>query len=50
MNIGGSFSFKVNRSGVEVMFLVFTQVAFWTSKRLYFFISSLPESSKSGML
>ena len=49
-NIGGYFSLKVSRSGVEVMFLVFIQVAFCTSERLYSFISSLPYSSISGML
>ena len=50
MNLGGSFSLEVSRSGVEEMFLVVIQVAFFTSRRLYSFFSSMPYFSISGML
>ena len=30
MSLGGSFSFKVSRSGVEVMFFVFIHVVFFS--------------------
>ena len=50
MNLGGSFSLKVSKNGVEEMFLVGIQVAFFTSRRLYSFFSSFPYSSISGML
>ena len=39
MSLGGSFSLQVSRSGLEVMFLVFIQVAICTSKRLYGFLA-----------
>ena len=41
MNNGGYFSLKVSKSGVNVLILVFIQVAFCTSQRLYSFFSSL---------
>ena len=41
MNLGGSFSLKVSRSGVEVMFLGILQVAFCTSERLYSLVHCL---------
>ena len=50
INLGGSFSLKVSRSGVEEMFLVVIQIAFFTSRRLYSFFSSLPYYSISRML
>ena len=50
MHLGGSFSLKLSRSGLEEMFLVDIQVVFFTSRRLYSFFSSLPYSSMSGML
>ena len=40
-NLGDSFSLKVRRSGVEIIFLVFIQVAFCMSESLYSFFSSL---------
>ena len=42
MNPGDSVSFEVSSSGVEMMFLIFIQVSFFTSRRLYSFVSSLP--------
>ena len=42
MNLGGSFSLKVSRSGVKARFLVFIHVDFFTSRRFYSFFSSLP--------
>ena len=50
MNLGGSFSLKVIRTGAEVLFLFFIHVAFFTPRRLYPFFSSLPQSSIPGML
>ena len=38
MNLGGSFSLKVSRSGVENTFLLFIQVAFCISERSYSFL------------
>ena len=49
MNLGGSFFFRVSSIGIEEMFLVVIQVAFFTSRRLCSFFSSFPYSSKSGM-
>ena len=45
-----SFFFKVSRSGEEEMILVVIQVDFFTSRRLYSFLSSLLYSLISGML
>ena len=38
MNFGGSFSFKVSRSGVEVMFLVFYPGFFLHNREDIFFL------------
>ena len=41
MNLVGYFFVKVSRSKVDVVLLVYIQVAFCTSERLYSFFSSL---------